>query len=171
MTEYAERDTCDLGEHYIKHVSAMTGEGLHSKAAIAAELAYRDAEIERLRAERDSIKQQAEAWKQEARAQAGIVNECYQDVTGKKGEPGDWNGANPVRECIEHLRAKNAELKALQEDSTNQVLAMHNAELRAENERIKFALMLLKERHPLNDWLAGFVDTVLNAEKRRDDER
>jgi hypothetical protein len=49
MTEYAERDPRDLGEHYIKHVSAMTGEGLHSKAAIAAELAYRDSEIERLR--------------------------------------------------------------------------------------------------------------------------
>ncbi len=35
-------------EHYLKHVMAMTAEGLHSKAKIAAELAYRDAKIEGL---------------------------------------------------------------------------------------------------------------------------
>lgn len=49
MTEYAERDLDAIGEHYAKHVSAMTLEGLHAKSAIAAELAWRDAEIERLR--------------------------------------------------------------------------------------------------------------------------
>jgi hypothetical protein len=46
---YAIRDTERLGEHYTRHVAAMTTEGLHAKSAIAAELAYRDAEIERLR--------------------------------------------------------------------------------------------------------------------------
>jgi len=46
---YAQRDIELLGEHYIKHVSAMTGEGLHKKSDIAAELAWRDAEIERLK--------------------------------------------------------------------------------------------------------------------------
>ena len=46
---YAERDIMEQGEHYGKHVSAMTGEGLHSKSAIAAELAHRDIEIERLK--------------------------------------------------------------------------------------------------------------------------
>jgi chromosome segregation ATPase len=45
---YAERDHVTLGEHYTRHVSAMTGEALHAKSAIAAELAHRDAEIERL---------------------------------------------------------------------------------------------------------------------------
>lgn len=48
MNLYAERNERELGEHYTKHVSAMTGEDLHSKAAIAAELAYRDARIEKL---------------------------------------------------------------------------------------------------------------------------
>ena len=52
MSEYAERNERELGEHYFKHVSAMTGEGLHSKAAIAAELAYRDERIEQLTADR-----------------------------------------------------------------------------------------------------------------------
>lgn len=42
---YAERDIIALdesGDFYCKHVSAMTGEKLHSKSDIAAELGYRD---------------------------------------------------------------------------------------------------------------------------------
>lgn len=46
---YAERDIIEQGDYYTKHVDAMTGESLHSKSAIAAELAHRDIEIERLR--------------------------------------------------------------------------------------------------------------------------
>ena len=48
--QYAVRDHVEQKEHYVRHVSAMTGEGLHAKSAIAAELAHRDIEIERLRA-------------------------------------------------------------------------------------------------------------------------
>lgn len=33
------------GSYYTEHVSAMTSEGLHSKSAIAGELAVRDAQI------------------------------------------------------------------------------------------------------------------------------
>lgn len=52
MTEYAEReiDSDELAPHYSKHVMAMTAEILHSKSDIAAELAWRDAEIERVKA-------------------------------------------------------------------------------------------------------------------------
>lgn len=49
--QYAERDICALdeaGNHYSRHVSAMTSEGLHSKSDIAAELGYRDHIIETL---------------------------------------------------------------------------------------------------------------------------
>jgi len=46
---YAKRDTEAQGSHYTKHVCHMTGEGLHDKSEIAAELAHRDIEIERLR--------------------------------------------------------------------------------------------------------------------------
>lgn len=46
-TQYAERDHEKQGEHYMTHVSAMTGEALHGKSAIAAELAHRDIEMER----------------------------------------------------------------------------------------------------------------------------
>ncbi len=47
MAEYAERDFESEEDHaiYLKHVSAMTVEGLHSKASIAAELAYRDIQL------------------------------------------------------------------------------------------------------------------------------
>jgi hypothetical protein len=39
---YANRDAMALGQFYLDHVNAMTLEGLHSKSAIAAELAWRD---------------------------------------------------------------------------------------------------------------------------------
>ncbi len=43
--QYAKRDLEALQPHYIKHVDAMTAEGLHSKSDIAAELAWRDLQI------------------------------------------------------------------------------------------------------------------------------
>lgn len=52
MAEYANRNIealDDAGGHYFRHVLAMTEEGLHHKRDIAAELAWRDYEIERLR--------------------------------------------------------------------------------------------------------------------------
>lgn len=52
---YAERDSELLGEGYVKHVMAMTAEGLHAKSDIAAELAIRDAYAEQLEAERDRL--------------------------------------------------------------------------------------------------------------------
>ena len=39
---YETRSIRELAPFYMQHVSAMTGEGLHSKSDIAAELAYRD---------------------------------------------------------------------------------------------------------------------------------
>lgn len=51
MKLYSERDIIDLGEYYTKHISAMTLENLRSKSDIAAELAFRDAEIDRLKKE------------------------------------------------------------------------------------------------------------------------
>lgn len=45
---YADRDAMALGQRYIDHVSAMTTEGLHAKSDIAAELAWRDLQIDRV---------------------------------------------------------------------------------------------------------------------------
>jgi hypothetical protein len=45
---YAERDIIEQMQVYVDHVEAMTAEGLHSKSDIAAELAHRDIQIQRL---------------------------------------------------------------------------------------------------------------------------
>lgn len=55
---YANRDVMDLdkkGMYYCEHISAMTREGLHSKSDIAAELAYRDFEIDKLKSQLEAI--------------------------------------------------------------------------------------------------------------------
>jgi hypothetical protein len=52
MSEYKDRDIealDDEGDYYFKHVSALTAEGLNSKREIAAELAYRDSVIDKMR--------------------------------------------------------------------------------------------------------------------------
>lgn len=54
---YGERDIMaldDTGGYYMRHVMAMTGEGLHGKSQIAAELGHRDMQI-------DVLTQQAKA--------------------------------------------------------------------------------------------------------------
>ena len=48
MAEYAQRDHEEQGEYYVRHLSAMTGERLHDKSAIAGELAHRDMRIAEL---------------------------------------------------------------------------------------------------------------------------
>lgn len=52
---YAARDHYALSPHFERHMLALTGERLESKSSIAAELAHRDAEIERLRAALERI--------------------------------------------------------------------------------------------------------------------
>ncbi len=54
-------------------------------------------EIERLTAERDNLRIQAEAHAQESRTQKAIVCEILQFVSGGTGEPGDWRAAGYVR--------------------------------------------------------------------------
>lgn len=59
---YAERDTMELdeaGNYYFKHIMAITSEQLHSKSAIACELAYRDMLIDKLTKELQAAKAQA----------------------------------------------------------------------------------------------------------------
>jgi predicted ATP-grasp superfamily ATP-dependent carboligase len=51
VKHYAKRRPWELDEaggYYCRHVAAMTEEGLHSKADIAAELGWRDMQIDRL---------------------------------------------------------------------------------------------------------------------------
>lgn len=69
--------------------------------------------IEALQAENASLLQQAQIWKQEATAQRATVHEAYRVCTGNTGEPGDWNGAEPIRKLAaerEQLQAENERL-------------------------------------------------------------
>jgi len=52
---YADRNAMELGQTYMNHVMAMTAEGLHAKSDIAAELAFRDKQIEALQAFKDYV--------------------------------------------------------------------------------------------------------------------
>jgi hypothetical protein len=50
--------------------------------------------------------QQAQMWKQEARKANATIAEIYQLCSGGKGEPGNWNGAEPVRRKLAELNAE-----------------------------------------------------------------
>lgn len=63
------------------------------------------AAVSALEAEVERLKQEAQIHAQEARTQKATVHEIYQIVTEGKGEPGDWNGAEPVRKAFNSLRA------------------------------------------------------------------
>lgn len=47
--QYGDRNPIKQGIYYLRHVQAMTAEGLYSKANIAQELAHRDIEIDNLK--------------------------------------------------------------------------------------------------------------------------
>lgn len=49
LYDVGKRRPFNLEPHYSQHVSAMTTEGLREKTDIAAELAFRDAQIDKLR--------------------------------------------------------------------------------------------------------------------------
>lgn len=58
LYDVGERHPFNLEPHYSLHVSAMTTEGLHEKTDIAAELAFRDAQIDKLRRFVDAARSQ-----------------------------------------------------------------------------------------------------------------
>ncbi|MBY4887754.1 hypothetical protein K5Y32_07380 [Pantoea sp. DY-15] len=59
--QYAERDAMALDEaggYYMRHVMAMTGEKLHGKGDIAAELGWRDMQIAALQQKLDAVQEE-----------------------------------------------------------------------------------------------------------------
>lgn len=51
VAEYPTLNPSDLEPYYARHVAAMTAEGLHAKADIAAQLAWRDQKLAELKVE------------------------------------------------------------------------------------------------------------------------
>lgn len=60
----------------------------------------------------ETLKHEAQLHAQEARTANATIAEIYREVSGGKGEPGNWNGAEPVRAELTALRARVAELEA-----------------------------------------------------------
>lgn len=69
------------------------------------------AEIRALIGLLDGLKLEAQMHAQEARTANSTVYEIYQVVSGSTGEPGNWHGAEPVKEAFESLKAKVTELE------------------------------------------------------------
>lgn len=58
----------------------------------------------------EHLLQQAKIHAQEARTANASLSECYQVATGSTGEPGNWNGAEPIRSLKAELDAANHQL-------------------------------------------------------------
>lgn len=91
-------------------------------------------EVEKLRTERDYMKQQAQILAIEANAHKSTVHSIYQLCSGSTGEPGDWNGAKPVQEYIEKLhwviRKASMLAKQAQDESLDELYASSRSVLR-----------------------------------------
>jgi hypothetical protein len=108
---YGDRDPVAQGDHFVRHMHHMTTENLHSKAAIAEELAHRDIALEQKDAELKERREQVEDHQQRddetivALSRGAILpSEIPATVKALREEYGEMN-----LECI----AKDAEIARL----------------------------------------------------------
>lgn len=80
----------------------------------------------------ERMKQEAQIHAQEARTQRATVHEIYQIISGGKGEPGDWNGAEPVRRYVADANARIEQLTRALEAAKPYVEKVHNQLWRTE---------------------------------------
>lgn len=93
------------------YIAACSPDRMREVLALArqAEALKRRAEAAEALAER--MRQEAQAHAMEVRTANSTIYEIYQVVSGGKGEPGNWHGAEPVRAKLEALQRENAELR------------------------------------------------------------
>lgn len=79
--------------------------------ALISHITAQAQEIERLKTLCSRLTREASGHAMEARTANASLAECYQAATGSTGEPGNWNGANPVRERITALTEERDRLR------------------------------------------------------------
>lgn len=104
--EYTERDIEEQGDFYMKHVSAMTGEKLHSKSDIAAELAHRDIK-------NNGLEKDFKELQHHNQVQNSLLRSAYQ-IADRDGINTNWKAFknNLENELTKHLQLKQALLRA-----------------------------------------------------------
>jgi hypothetical protein len=123
----AVREQCEAKDAEIERLNKLlygvkgpvsTRGGIEEAAVFQRDLARASAENERLKEERDEaralferVKLEAQIRSGEARTHKSTVHECYQAASGATGEPGNWHGAQPVRDRITSLSAENERLR------------------------------------------------------------
>lgn len=91
-------------------------------------IAAKDALIERLKLE-------AQAHAGEARTANATIGEIYQAISGATGEPGNWNGAEPVRAYVAAKDATIARLRGALENARDKFEAIrYDGEYHASHE-------------------------------------
>lgn len=105
------------------------------------------------------LRQQAEQWAQEARTQRSTVLQSYQAATGATGEPGDWHGAEPIRERLSSLGDQNKRLReALEPFAT--------AEMRGQSSHILLGQHMTDGRKVLHLIIDGDGFEAINAARQ-----
>lgn len=102
MSDWIEVDGLKVGPHMRAALKLENDE-------LRQQLDQKQADLDRALARADACQREAQIWKQEARTQSAIVAEIYQELTDKTGEPGDWNGARPLRPAILRKQAEAIE--------------------------------------------------------------
>lgn len=120
--QYAERDLMGMdvaGNHYCRHISAMTREGLDSKSDIAAELGWRDMQIAALQQKLEQAESDAQVGlqlserlaRQLGEAQEALESEKRLSAMYKKMRGTAVDGHSKDLERLNALAAESAALK------------------------------------------------------------
>ncbi|MDR5867979.1 hypothetical protein [Halomonas koreensis] len=175
----------------LPHFSGGDAEAVVALAELDSKGEYRSTEM---RAARDAwrqmanqleaARQEARTHAQEARTQRATVHEIYQVASGSTGEPGDWHGAEPVRELV----AERDSLQRLADGRAEQrdALAAHVERLHDDFNALVSESYGVAELHANGDvapwdelarggrfeqWLLSFSDKPAISLTRRDAEQ
>lgn len=86
---------------------------LREKAADV--IAKQEARIAEMEALNDRLLLEAQCHAMEARGANATIHDAYQAVTEGKGEPGNWNGAVPIKDELARLRDRLTASEAVRE--------------------------------------------------------